>query len=82
MPKKNVVAEEQSTEPAIPRLAFSMRESAGALGISYISVHRLVKRGLLRTSGALRNKLIAKTELERFLPRRRPATLPPVCASA
>ena len=67
MPKKNQVAEEQNTAPAVPRLALSMREASEALGISYISVHRLVKRGMLKTSGALRNRLIPLTELQRFL---------------
>jgi hypothetical protein len=37
------------------------------LGISYTSVHRLVQRGELRSSGGLRHKLIAAGELERFL---------------
>lgn len=44
-----------------------MREAAAMLGISYISVHRLLKRGLLRSSTALRHKLIPATEIDRFL---------------
>ena len=49
------------------RLAYSMAETAAVLGISYISVHRLLKRGLLKSSSVLRTKLIAKSEIERFL---------------
>ena len=52
----------------LPRLAYTMREAAAILGISYISVHRLLKRGLLRSSTALRHKVIPATEIERFLP--------------
>jgi excisionase family DNA binding protein len=50
-----------------PRLAFSLNETAEMLGLSYITVYRLVQRGKLKSSGAIRHKLIAKTEIERFL---------------
>jgi excisionase family DNA binding protein len=50
-----------------PRLAFTMKETAAMLGVSYITVHRLLKRGLLRSSLALRHKLIPLTEIQRFL---------------
>jgi hypothetical protein len=49
------------------RLAYSMRETAAILGVSYITVHRLLKRGLLRSCGVLRHKLIPVVEIERFL---------------
>ena len=51
----------------LPRLAFTMRETAKILGVSYITVHRLLQRGKLRASDAIRNKMIPKTEIERFL---------------
>lgn len=44
-----------------------MGEAAEALGVSYITVHRLLKRGLLKSSSALRTKLIPATEIQRFL---------------
>jgi excisionase family DNA binding protein len=50
-----------------PRLAYTMAETAKILGVSYITVHRLLKRGLLRSSSALRHKLIPGSEIERFL---------------
>ena len=53
--------------PALPRLAYTMEETAEILGVSYITVHRLLKRGLLRSSTALRHKLIPMTEIQRFL---------------
>ncbi len=49
------------------RLAYTMRETAEILGVSYITVHRLVKRGLLKNSKALRNIIIPVSEIERFL---------------
>lgn len=51
----------------LPRLAYTMRETGEILGVSYITVHRLLKRGKLRASDAIRNKVIPKTEIERFL---------------
>ena len=51
----------------LPRLAYTMKETANMLGVSYITVHRLLKRGLLRSSTALRHKLIPKAEIDRFL---------------
>ena len=51
----------------LPHLAFSVKETAKILGISQKTVYRLIRRGLLNTSLALRTKLIAKSEIERFL---------------
>ncbi len=51
----------------LPRLTYTMREAAAILGVSYITIHRLLKRGLLRSCNALRHKLIPLTEIERFL---------------
>ena len=65
--RKQFLAVQEGTKPALPKLAFSMQESADALGVSYISVHRLLKRGLLKSSTALRRKLIPASELARFL---------------
>jgi excisionase family DNA binding protein len=56
-----------TTAAPIPRLAFTMRETAEILGVSYITVHRLLKRGKIRASDAIRNKVIPRTEIERFL---------------
>ena len=53
--------------PALPRLAYTMQETADILGVSCITVHRLLKRGLLKCSTAVRHKLIPASEIERFL---------------
>ena len=50
-----------------PKLALSRTEAAEVLGISTISIDRLVKRGLLRPSVATRRPLFPTWELERFL---------------
>jgi excisionase family DNA binding protein len=54
-------------KPQAGRLAFSIKEVAALLGISDKSVRRLIARGLLRPSRALRHILISKTEITRFL---------------
>lgn len=53
--------------PDALRMAYSVRETADLLGVSYMTVHRLLKRGLLHSSSALRHKLIPASEIERFL---------------
>jgi predicted site-specific integrase-resolvase len=58
---------EKPAASPVPKLAYTMREAAGALGVSYITVHRLLKRGLLKSSSALRTKIISLAEIERFL---------------
>jgi hypothetical protein len=68
-----VPTEKQSDGPALPRLAYSMQETARILGLSYQTVYRLNKRGLLRSSSALRHKLFPVEEIKRFLQ----ATTPP-----
>ena len=53
--------------PNLPRLAFTMRETAEILGVSYITVHRWIKRGKLRCLGSIRNRMIPLSEIQRFL---------------
>ncbi len=49
------------------KLAYSRTEAAEALGVSAITIDRLVKRGLLKPSRATRRPLFAVWEIERFL---------------
>ena len=49
------------------KLAHTVTETAQILGISTRSVHRLLGRGLLHASKALRKILIPRTEIEKFL---------------
>jgi hypothetical protein len=49
------------------RLALTRRETAKALGVTPMSVDRLVARGLLRPCRALRRPLFPRAEIERFL---------------
>jgi DNA-directed RNA polymerase specialized sigma24 family protein len=55
------------SELVLPRMAYTMRETAAILGVEYHTVHRLCARGLIHSSGGLRTKLFATTEIERFL---------------
>ena len=61
------------TEQQVPfdrhpgRLAYSVHETAGMLGICDKSVRRLILRGLIRPSRALRHILVPREEIERFL---------------
>jgi excisionase family DNA binding protein len=54
-------------DPQPQRLAYSVRETAQMLGICGRSVRRLILRGLIHPSRALRHILIPKDEIERFL---------------
>ncbi len=71
MSKKHVAkTEAKSNQPQAaspPRMAYTMRETAAILGVEYQTVYRLCKRGLLRSSTALRTKLFPVSEIERFL---------------
>lgn len=53
--------------PLSERLAYTLQEAARLIGISYVSVWRLVKRGKIRTCGGLRHRLVSRDELHRFL---------------
>lgn len=58
----------QRTEAKQPyRLAYTVQETAELIGVSPITVYRLIYRGLLRANKYLRRKIISKKELERFL---------------
>ncbi len=50
-----------------PKLALTRVEAADALNISPASLDRLVKRGLLHPSRAMRRPLFSIAEIERFL---------------
>ncbi len=51
----------------LPKLSYNRTEAARILGISANSLDRLVKRGLIAPSRALRRPLFALADLERFL---------------
>jgi excisionase family DNA binding protein len=52
---------------SLPLLAYSPQQAAAVLGISRDSIYNLLRRGLLKSSSALRHKVIPHTEIERFL---------------
>lgn len=60
--------QDTGTHPSVPRLAFTAAELAASLGYeNVVTVHRLVKRGLLNPSRATRNFIFPAWEVDRFL---------------
>jgi len=53
--------------PAPAKLAYTLRELSAELGMSKISIYRLVERGLLKPLPYLRTKVFPRQEVERFL---------------
>lgn len=66
MPEPTGLAASKTSVPFL-KVGFTRDEAAQALGISTQSLDRLVERGLLRPSRALRRPLFSRQELERFL---------------
>lgn len=60
-------AQQERYETRPTRLAYSVQETAQMLGVCDKSVRRLIIRGLIRPSRALRHIRIPKDEIERFL---------------
>jgi excisionase family DNA binding protein len=55
------------TTKAVTQGALKLKQAANYLGVSAISVRRLIKRGLIKPNRALRHLLIPLVELDRFL---------------
>jgi len=51
----------------LPRLFYSVGEVSEMFGLSNKSVYRLLDRGLLKSSSALRHKRISKASIEEFM---------------
>jgi excisionase family DNA binding protein len=60
-------ANQTEDKAQLPKLAYSPEEAAQVLGVCRDTIYRLLKRGLLRSSSALRHKVIPHVEIERFL---------------
>jgi len=57
----------RQTAGAIPRLAYTTKETAAALGVKPTTIWRLTKRGLLKPNRATRCPLYPVSEITRFL---------------
>jgi excisionase family DNA binding protein len=55
------------TTDGLPRLAFTIKETADMLGVAPQTIYRFIRRGLLKSSFASRKIIISKVEIERFL---------------
>jgi excisionase family DNA binding protein len=51
----------------VSQRALKLRQAATYLGVSTVSIRRLIKRGLIKPNRALRHILISIAELDRFL---------------
>jgi len=54
-------------DPAVEKLAFSMRETSAALGLSPGKIRLMLESGELRSVHAGRRRLVPRQELEKFL---------------
>jgi excisionase family DNA binding protein len=55
------------TNPPVTNGALKSKPAANYLSISIPTLHRLIKRGLLRPNRATRHLTFARTELDRFI---------------
>lgn len=69
MTKMIDLAEARAAATCLPRLLYKINESAEILGVSEMSVRRLISAGHLKASRRFRHLLIPKSELERFAQR-------------
>lgn len=53
--------------PPVEKLAYKLSEASTMLGLSEITIRRLIKRGALRPNRAVRHIIFSRKELERFL---------------
>jgi hypothetical protein len=60
----SISAEQTANEE---RLAYTVAETAKLIGVSSITVYRLIYIGLLRPNKSLRCKIISRKEIDRFL---------------
>jgi hypothetical protein len=61
------ITNNQRTNYELPKLLYTIKEAAYILSVSEKSVRRFLERGLLRTSLALRTKLITRESIEAFV---------------
>jgi hypothetical protein len=57
----------QRTNYDLPKLLYNIKDTAEILSVSEKSVRRFLERGLLKTSLALRTKLITRESIEAFV---------------
>jgi excisionase family DNA binding protein len=65
----SATAEVGAAAPSLPRLLYKISEAAQVLGISEMSVRRLISAGHLKVSRRFRHLLIPAGELSRFAAR-------------
>ena len=61
------VSTRQKPKGDLPKLLYTIKETAYVLGVSVKTVRRLLERGLLKTSHAIRTKLITRESIDEFI---------------
>jgi hypothetical protein len=51
----------------LDKLLYPLSEVAAMFSVSTKTVHRLLQRGLLQSSGAFRHKMIPRSSIEKFM---------------
>jgi hypothetical protein len=64
--KATTLNQNEKPKLELPKLFFTIKETAYLLSVSEKSVRRLLERGLLKSSLALRTKLITRESIEAF----------------
>jgi excisionase family DNA binding protein len=62
-----IINPEPAAANQIEKLAFSTREAAQAIGVSEMTIYRLIQRKKLCAVPHLRHKIISRKEIDRFL---------------
>lgn len=65
----SAVPHTESNVGTIPKVALNADEAARALGVSKVSIYRLISCGRLRAVQCLRHKVVPVAELHAFLAR-------------
>jgi hypothetical protein len=58
--------QKEISKALLPKLLFTLKETAYILSVSEKSVRRFLERGLLKTNPSLRTKLITRESIEVF----------------
>jgi predicted urease superfamily metal-dependent hydrolase len=67
MIKNTSVTDDTEQTSGLPRLAYTRKEAAQAIGVHPITISRLTEQGKLRPSRATRRPLYSIEEIQRFL---------------
>jgi excisionase family DNA binding protein len=65
--RQQCLSRDTTKAASVKQGALKLKDAANYLGVSPISIRRLIKRGLIKPNRALRHVLISVAELDRFI---------------